>query len=94
MRTYTAIITARGGSKGLPGKNLALLAGRPLIAHSIAAALGSTLVRRVVVSTDDEAIAAASRQAGAEVLARPAVLATDTASSVDVVEHASDRLCD
>ena len=48
MRTYTAIITARGGSKGLPGKNLALLAGRPLIAHSIAAALGSTLVRRVV----------------------------------------------
>ena len=94
MRTYTAIITARGGSKGLPGKNLALLAGRPLIAHSIAAALGSTLVRRVVVSTDDDAIAAASRQAGAEVLARPAVLATDTASSVDVVEHALRSLKD
>jgi CMP-N,N'-diacetyllegionaminic acid synthase len=86
-RRYTAIITARGGSKGLPGKNLARLGGRPLIEYTIEAARQCALVERTLVSTDDEAIAKASVAAGAEVLERPAELATDTASSVDTVAH-------
>ena len=62
-----AIIPARGGSKGIPRKNLALLAGRPLVAHAIEAALKARRVTRVMVSTDDEEIADVARQWGAEV---------------------------
>ena len=62
-----AIITARGGSKGLPGKNVMPLGGRPLIAWTIAAARESEVFSRIIVSTDDEEIAAAAREAGAEV---------------------------
>ena len=84
-----AVITARGGSKGLPRKNVLPLAGRPLIGWSIAAALGSAAVGRVVVSTDDPEIAEVARAEGAEVpFLRPADLASDTASSLDVLRHA------
>lgn len=89
------LIPARGGSKGLPGKNVRPLLGRPLIAWSVAAALEAARTRpgRVVVSTDDAVIAEAARSAGAEVpFIRPADLASDTASSMDVVLHALDHV--
>ncbi|HEX2616790.1 MAG TPA: acylneuraminate cytidylyltransferase family protein, partial [Flavobacteriales bacterium] len=85
------LIPARGGSKGLPGKNIRPLLGRPLIAWTIATALEAAQRRngRVVVSTDDAAIAEVARAHGAEVpFMRPAELAGDTASSMDVVLHA------
>ncbi len=88
-----ALITARGGSKGLPGKNIAPVLGRPLIDFSIAAARAARGIDRVVLSTDDESIAAVARSAGCEVpFMRPAHLATDRASSMDVVLHALDTL--
>lgn len=88
-----AVVAARGGSKGLPGKNIRPLAGRPLVAWSVAAALGAECVSRVIVSTDDDRIADAARAAGADVpFMRPAHLAIDTASSMDVVFHALDTL--
>lgn len=87
-----ALIPARGGSKGLPRKNVLPLAGKPLIAWSIEAALAAPSVRRVLVSTDDPEIAEAARVAGAEVpWLRPAELATDTATSLDVALHALDQ---
>ncbi len=90
-----AIIPARSGSKGLPGKNLRQLNGRPLITWPISAALGANSVSRVIVSTDDERIAGVARDAGADVpFTRPAFLASDTASSMDVVMHALDALAD
>lgn len=89
-----AIIPARGGSKGLPGKNIRPLGGRPLIGWTIAAAIESACFRRILVSTDCPAIADAARQAGADVpFMRPARLASDTASSLDVVMHVLDE-CD
>jgi len=73
-----AVIPARGGSKRLPGKNIRDLRGRPLIAYTIEAALGSGLFERVIVSTDSPTIAAAALQAGAEVpFVRSATLADD-----------------
>jgi CMP-N,N'-diacetyllegionaminic acid synthase len=72
-----AIIPARGGSKGIPRKNIHPLCGRPLIAFSIAAAQASRAVDRTVVSTDDDEIAEISRGLGAEVRLRPAALAED-----------------
>jgi CMP-N-acetylneuraminic acid synthetase len=84
-----AIVPARGGSKGLPRKNLRLVAGRPLIALAIESALGAHLVDRVIVSTDDEEIARVARQEGADVpFMRPASLASDDAPAQPVVEHA------
>ncbi|MEI8305742.1 MAG: acylneuraminate cytidylyltransferase family protein [Chloroflexales bacterium] len=84
-----AVITARGGSKGIPGKNIADLAGKPLIAWTIEAALRSKAVSRVIVSTDDAEIAAISRQWGAEVpFLRPALLASDTSPHLPVLLHA------
>ncbi len=86
-----AVITARGGSKGLPGKNIVDLGGKPLLAYTIEAALESKAIDRVVLSTDYEDIADVGRRFGAEVpFLRPAKLATDTAHSPDVVEHAVD----
>ncbi len=67
MTEVLAIIPARGGSKGLPGKNVRPLAGHPLIAYSVAAGLQSKLVDRVICSTDSEEIAEVARQYGAEV---------------------------
>ena len=83
------IITARGGSKGIPGKNVALCGGKPLIAWTIEAARAAREVARVIVSTDDSAIAAAALQYGAEVpFQRPAELAGDHSSHVAVMQHA------
>lgn len=85
----TGIITARGGSKGIPGKNIRLLAGKPLIAWTIEAALASSSLHRVIVSTDDADIARIAAEWGAEVpFLRPAELATDTARHADVIAHA------
>jgi NAD(P)-dependent dehydrogenase (short-subunit alcohol dehydrogenase family)/CMP-N-acetylneuraminic acid synthetase len=81
-------ICARGGSKGLPGKNIGLLLGRPLIAHSIEQARASNLFERIAVSTDSAAIAAAARQGGADdIVDRPAELAKDTAAKVPAILH-------
>lgn len=85
-----AIIPARGGSKGIPKKNIINLAGRPLIAWSIEQAKSSQLVDIVFVSTDDDEIAEVSCEYGAEVVKRPAQLAADTSSSEDVLLHAID----
>jgi len=87
-----AVILARGGSKGVPGKNTAPVGGVPLIARAIGSALAASSVDTVLVSTDDDAIAAAARAAGAEVIDRPAELAVDTASSEDAVLHAIDEM--
>lgn len=88
-----AIIPARGGSKGLPGKNIKLLNGKPLIAYTIEAALKSKRISRVIVSTDDEEIARISIQYGAEVpFLRPDFLATDTAMAVDNYIYTIERL--
>ena len=76
-----ALIPARGGSKGIPGKNLQEVGGLPLVVRSIHAAHVSDRVTRVVVSTDDEAIAKLSRDAGADVVQRPQRIAGDSASS-------------
>lgn len=84
------VIPARGGSKGLPGKNIRPLGGLPLIGWSIRAARASRRLSRTVVSTDDPAIADAARALGAEVpFLRPAELATDTAGIVEVLQHAA-----
>ena len=84
-----ALITARGGSKGIPRKNLAPVAGKPLIAWTIAAALASRHVSRVLVSTEDAETAAVSRAHGAEVpFLRPPELAHDDSTSFDVAAHA------
>lgn len=88
-----AIIAARGGSKGLPRKNIRILGGRPLIAWTIEAALASPWVERVVVSTDDPEIADAAVRHGAEVpFLRPADLSTDGANLADVIDHALEWL--
>lgn len=81
------IIPARGGSKGLPGKNVLPLAGKPLIVWSIEQALASSSVDRVIVSTDDVEIAAVSESAGAEVIRRPADISGDEASSESALRH-------
>ena len=90
---YVALICARGGSKGLPGKNIRPLAGRPLIAWSIGHAKEVRRVGRVIVSTDFEEIAAAAREAGAEVpFLRPAELAQDNSPEWLVWRHALNYL--
>ena len=87
-----AVIPARGGSRGVPGKNVALVGGQPLVARAVRAALGAGAVDQVVVSTDDARIAAVARRAGADVVIRPAGLAGDTASSESAVLHAVDEV--
>lgn len=89
MSGVVAIIPARGGSKGIKRKNLVPLAGKPLVAHSVQHALEAKLVDRVIVSTEDEEIAAAARAAGAEVpFLRPQELAGDLVLDWPVFEHA------
>ena len=84
-----ALVTARGGSVRLPGKNIRLLGGKPLIYWSIETAQGIPEIIEILVSTDDESIAEASRETGALVpWLRPRELATNEASSVDVALHA------
>lgn len=83
-----ATICARGGSKGLPGKNIRPFAGRPLIEHTIAQALECEALDGVYVSTDDDAIADVARRAGATVpYRRPSELATDQVGKLPVIEH-------
>jgi CMP-N,N'-diacetyllegionaminic acid synthase len=82
-----AVIPARGGSKGIPRKNIRQLCGRPLIAYSIEAARQSRAVDRTVVSTDDGEIAEVSRNLGAEVRMRPAALSQDDTPTRAVLEH-------
>ncbi|CAM5659396.1 3-deoxy-D-manno-octulosonate 8-phosphate phosphatase KdsC OS=Streptomyces fumanus OX=67302 GN=GCM10018772_42640 PE=3 SV=1 [Streptomyces fumanus] len=89
-RRVLAVIPARGGSKGVPAKNLAPVGGVPLVARAVRECRAARLVTDVVVSTDDQAIAAAARQAGAEVVLRPAAIAGDTATSEAAVLHALD----
>lgn len=88
MRTL-GVIPARGGSKGIPGKNLAPLAGLPLLQYTIRASQGSRHLTRTILSSDDPEILSVGRALGVEVpFVRPKELATDTASSVTVVLHA------
>jgi N-acylneuraminate cytidylyltransferase len=87
MMKTIAVIPARGGSKGIPRKNIRPLGGRPLIAYTIEAALGSRLTR-VVVSTEDAEISEISSKLGAEVVARPAELAQDETATLPVLQHA------
>lgn len=88
------VVPARGGSKGVPRKNVRPLAGLPLIAHTIRAARGAARLTRTVVSTDDAEIAAIGREHGADVpFLRPADLATDAALSMPVMHHAL-RVCE
>jgi CMP-N,N'-diacetyllegionaminic acid synthase len=82
-----AIIPARGGSKGIPGKNIVDFHGHPLIAWSIMAAMRSSLCRRIIVSTDCPNIAAAARRYGAETPSRPAEISGDDAPTDLVVRH-------
>ncbi|ULH30116.1 acylneuraminate cytidylyltransferase family protein [Leptospira weilii] len=87
------LIPARGGSKGIPRKNIKLIAGKPLIVWTIEAALKSKYLTSIVVSTDDFEIAEIAKQSGASVpFLRPSELATDYSSGIDPVLHALDNL--
>ena len=92
LREYIAIIPARGGSKRLPGKNVRIFGGFPLIVHSIAYAKACPLISRVVVSTDSEDIADIARKNGAEVIMRPAELATDLSKTGTAIRHVLQTL--
>ena len=92
MKTL-ALITARGGSKGLPRKNLLPAGGKPLIAWTIEAAVKSKFINYTALTSDDEEIISTARRWGCDVpFRRPAELASDTAKSIDVVLHALDQL--
>lgn len=89
---YIAIIPARGGSKGLPGKNIKLLNNKPLIAWSIESALQSKKIDRVIVSTDSDDIKNVALKYGAEVIDRPTHLSTDEATTISVLEHIIEEI--
>lgn len=91
INRYLAIIPARGGSKRLPKKNILKLAGKPLIAWSIEAALRSRAINRVLVTSDDDEILTISKCYGADVLKRPDALAQDTSTSLDAIKHAIEN---
>ena len=91
-RQVLAVIPARGGSKGVPRKNLRPLQGRPLLAHMIEAAKGARHLHRLVVSTEDEEITDAARRCGAEVFAQPPALAGDGIPMIAVTKHVMDSL--
>lgn len=82
-----ALIPARGGSKGIPRKNLRAIGGKPLIVWTIEAAKGCPSIERVVVSSDDDEILEVARQFGAEAMKRPLELSSDTASVKSVLQH-------
>ncbi len=93
QKSVLAIITARGGSKGVPRKNVLPVGGKPLIAWTIDEAKKSTYLDRIILSSDDDEIIDVAKNHGCEVpFVRPAEMASDTASSVDVVMHAIDGL--
>ena len=90
-----AVIPARGGSKGLPRKNLQRVGGHPLVGLAIRAAQRAQMIQRVIVSTEDEEIAAVARRYGADVLfRRPATLARDLTPDWPVFRHALEWLMD
>ena len=90
---FLGLIPARGGSKGIPRKNIATLAGKPLIAWTIETALSCDFLDRIIVSTDDTEIAEIALKSGAEVpFIRPSNLASDNASGIDPVFHAIENI--
>ncbi|MBD1383011.1 acylneuraminate cytidylyltransferase family protein [Metabacillus arenae] len=92
-KRFLAVIPARGGSKGIPKKNIIELKGKPLIHYTIEAAKSSKFIDDVIVTTDSEEIASVAKEAGAEIpFIRPAELASDTAKSIDVLIHAITEL--
>lgn len=91
-KNIVAIIPARGGSKGVPRKNVMDFCGRPLIAWTISSALQSNSIQRVFVTTEDKEIANISRENGAEIINRPAELATDTATAESALLHAIEEI--
>ncbi|ROR31171.1 CMP-N-acetylneuraminic acid synthetase [Curtobacterium sp. JUb34] len=90
--TVLAVVPARAGSKGIPGKNLRTVAGRSLVRRAVESARSAALIDAVVVTTDGDAIAAEARAAGADVVRRPADLAGDEASSESALLHVLDEL--
>ncbi len=95
MSKILGVVTARGGSKSIPGKNIKLLGGEPLIAHIIDSAKKSGIFERIITSTDDEKIAEVAKKYGAEVLfMRPPELAEDTTPHLPVIEHAVKWMID
>ena len=91
-KKIVAIIPARGESKGVPKKNIKPLCGKPLILWSIEAAKESKYIDRIVVSTEDKEIGEIAQQGGAEVLWRPHELASDTATTVSVLQHTLENI--
>ena len=90
--SFLGIIPARGGSKGIPRKNIKIIAGKPLIAWTIEAAKQSKLLDRFVVSTEDAEIAAVSKKYGAEVIERPTKLASDKATTLSVLHQVLSKI--
>ena len=89
------ITPARGGSKGIPRKNIKIIAGKPLVAWTIDVAKKSKLLDRYIVSTEDKKVAEIARKYGAEIIYRPPELATDEASTASVLQHAIGQInCD
>jgi len=92
-KSVLAIIPARGGSKGIPHKNLCVVAGKPLLLWTIEQGLGSALIDRLILSSDDPLIMEAARLAGCEVsFERPAELASDSATTMNVLRHAMEEI--
>ncbi len=92
QKQILAIVPARGGSKGIPYKNIALLAGKPLLAHTLEQARSSSVITRLITSTDDHDIAQVAQQYGAEIIWRPVDISGDTASSESALLHVLDFL--
>lgn len=92
QRRVVAVIPARGGSRGVPGKNVAIVGGYPLVVRAVRAALAARHVDQVVVSTDDENIASLARDAGADVVDRPPELAGDLVTSESALLHAIEEV--
>jgi len=92
MAERVAVIPARGGSKGVIGKNKRIVGGKPLIGYTLDAALDSARLDRIVVTTDDEDIAAIAGSAGVEVVHRPAAIAGDESPVIDAVVHVLEAL--
>ncbi|MBY0145908.1 cytidylyltransferase domain-containing protein [Neobacillus niacini] len=93
QKSFLAVIPARGGSKGIPGKNIIEVYNKPLIQYTIDAALDSKYLDRIIVSTDSQSIAEVSLKCGAEIpFMRPETLSTDTSKTIDVLIHAIEEL--
>lgn len=92
MSNVVAIIPARGGSKGIPRKNIRPFYGKPLLQYSVEAALNAKLIDKVYVSTEDKEIAEIARNSGAEIIDRPEDLAGDDISTFAVIQHAAEAL--